>query len=124
MAVVLADWEAVQMRIGNEIKRIEERRDRVTALLEEAKIPYALIGGIAVGYWVGSIAPPLARNTRNVDILLRRADLPQAQKLCNRPDLFSGTFTGWICFWTGRTVKRLMPFTCCLRVKLSVRCNR
>ena len=52
--------------------------DRAAAALEAAGVPYAIAGGNAVAEWVGRVDEAAVRNTRDVDILLRRADLPAA----------------------------------------------
>ena len=45
------------------------------ALLEEAGVPYAVIGGNAVAAWVSRVDKAAVRNTQDVDILLRREEL-------------------------------------------------
>lgn len=60
---------------------IDSVRRRLLAsarILEEAAVPYALVGGNAVAAWVSRVDEAAVRNTRDVDILLRRADLPDA----------------------------------------------
>jgi hypothetical protein len=52
----------------------------VTTVLEEAGIPYAVIGGNAVAAWVASVDEEAVRATKGVDILLRRADLEAAAR--------------------------------------------
>jgi hypothetical protein len=47
--------------------------------LESARVPYAVIGGNAVAAWVATIDAGAVRNTQDVDILLRRADLSAAR---------------------------------------------
>ena len=42
-------------------------------------MPYAVIGGNAVAEWVGRVDQAAVRNTRDVDILLRRADFDAAK---------------------------------------------
>jgi hypothetical protein len=42
-------------------------------------VPYAVAGGNAVAEWVGRVDEDAVRTTRDVDILLRRADLPAAK---------------------------------------------
>ena len=59
-------------------ERVKERLYRTTAALEAAGVPYAVIGGNAVAEWVGRADPAAVRITKDVDILLRRADLPAA----------------------------------------------
>jgi hypothetical protein len=58
---------------------ISDRLERITKALTEAGVPYALIGGQAVALWVATKDPDAVRTTKDVDILLRRDDLPLAQ---------------------------------------------
>lgn len=60
-------------------EKVKERLRRATQALDNAGIPYAVAGGNAVAEWVGRVDEDAVRNTRDVDILLRRADLPAAQ---------------------------------------------
>jgi hypothetical protein len=61
------------------LDEVAERLERVTKALREAGVPYALVGGQAVALWVASKDPDAIRVTKDVDILLRREDLPQAR---------------------------------------------
>jgi hypothetical protein len=61
------------------LQRVEERLLRITAALAQANVPYALIGGQAVALWVATKDPAAVRTTKDVDILLRASDLPQAR---------------------------------------------
>jgi hypothetical protein len=58
---------------------LTERLLRITASLDAASVPYALVGGQAVALWVASKEPAAVRTTKDVDLLLRREDLPQAR---------------------------------------------
>jgi len=60
------------------VDAVRDRLRRATAALEGAAIPYAVIGGNAVAAWVARVDPAAVRNTQDVDILLRRDDLPAA----------------------------------------------
>ena len=60
---------------------VRERARRVTALLDEAGVPYAVIGGNAVAAWVASIDPGAQRATQDVDLLLRREDIDLARSV-------------------------------------------
>ena len=60
------------------VERVRERLQRATAALQDAGIPYAVVGGNAVAAWVSRVDEAAVRNTRDVDILLRRDDLPAA----------------------------------------------
>jgi hypothetical protein len=60
------------------IERVRERLQRTAMALDAASVPYAVIGGNAVAEWVGRVDEGAVRFTRDVDILLRREDLPAA----------------------------------------------
>jgi hypothetical protein len=60
------------------VKRVRERLERTAKILNEAGIDYAVCGGNAVAAWVSRVDEAAVRNTRDVDILLRRDDLPRA----------------------------------------------
>ena len=59
-------------------EKVRARLLRASAALEAAGVAYAVAGGNAVAVWVASIDEAAVRNTRDVDILLDRADLPAA----------------------------------------------
>jgi len=61
------------------VEKVRERVRRAVAALEAAEVPYALVGGNAVAAWVSRVDEAAVRNTQDVDILLRRADLPAAK---------------------------------------------
>jgi hypothetical protein len=65
-------------RMVRAVEKVRERLLRATAALEGAGIPYAVAGGNAVAAWVTRVDEAAVRNTRDVDILIRRADLPAA----------------------------------------------
>jgi hypothetical protein len=60
------------------VEKVRDRLRRAVAALEAAGVPYALAGGNAVAAWVSRVDEAAVRNTQDVDILLRRADLPKA----------------------------------------------
>lgn len=65
-------------RIIQAVEAVKERLLRAAAALEKAAIPYAVVGGNAVAAWVARVDRAAVRNTQDVDILLRRADLDDA----------------------------------------------
>jgi hypothetical protein len=67
-------------RMVSAVERVRDRLVRATSALEAAGVPYAVIGGNAVAAWVATIDPGAVRNTNDVDVLLRRADLDAATK--------------------------------------------
>jgi hypothetical protein len=62
-------------RMVRAVEKVRERLLRATAALEKAGIPYAVAGGNAVAVWVTRVDESAVRNTRDVDILIRRTDL-------------------------------------------------
>lgn len=67
-------WE----RIERAVEIVKDRLRRVTQTLNAAEVPYAVIGGNAVQFWVAQVDESVVRNTRDVDIILNRSDLPRA----------------------------------------------
>lgn len=61
------------------VEKVRDRLERATAALEEAGVPYAVAGGNAVAAWVSRVDEAAVRNTRDVDIVLRRSDLDAAK---------------------------------------------
>jgi hypothetical protein len=61
------------------VEKVRERLLRATKALESAGVPYAVVGGNAVAVWVARVDPGAVRNTADVDLLVRRADLPAAK---------------------------------------------
>ena len=68
-------WE----RMSNAVEKVRQRLLRAARALEQAKVPYAVAGGNAVAAWVSRVDEAAVRNTQDVDIILRRADLPAAR---------------------------------------------
>jgi hypothetical protein len=60
------------------VERVRDRLLRASGALEKAGVPYAVAGGNAVAAWVATVDAAAVRNTQDVDILLRRADLESA----------------------------------------------
>jgi len=54
--------------------RVQQRLRKVTAALNEASIRYAVIGGNGVAVWVARADPAATRTTKDVDLLVDRAD--------------------------------------------------
>ena len=70
-AVELSGWERALMAA----EKVKERLSRATRALDAAGVPYAVAGGNAVAEWVGRVDEGAVRNTRDVDLLIRRSDL-------------------------------------------------
>lgn len=67
------------VRMIRAVEKVRDRLLRTAAALEKAGVPYAVAGGNAVAAWVARLDETAVRNTRDVDILLRRADLNRAR---------------------------------------------
>ena len=65
-------WERAVMAA----EKVKERLRRATRALDAAGVPYAVVGGNAVAEWVARVDEDAVRNTRDVDILVRRPDFP------------------------------------------------
>ncbi|HWA84365.1 MAG TPA: hypothetical protein VG820_13055 [Fimbriimonadaceae bacterium] len=61
------------------MEKVRERLLRAVAALEGAGVRYAIAGGNAVAAWVTTIDESAVRNTRDVDVLLRREDFDKAR---------------------------------------------
>ena len=68
-------WE----RMIRAVEKVRDRLQRAVAALSRARVAHAVAGGNAVAAWVSRVDEAAVRNTQDVDILLRREDLPAAQ---------------------------------------------
>jgi hypothetical protein len=66
-------------RMVRAVQDVRDRLLRATAALDAAGVPYAVIDGNAVAVWVARVDKAAVRNTQDVDILLRRPNLPAAR---------------------------------------------
>lgn len=72
--------EVSWQRMSNAVENVRRRLLRAAAALAQAGVPYAVAGGNAVAAWVSRVDEAAVRNTQDVDIVLRRADLPAARR--------------------------------------------
>lgn len=77
LAVSLMPFSLERMFMA--VEKVHQRLLRATEALHRAQIPYAVIGGNAVAAWVSRVDEEAVRNTKDVDILLRRDDLERAK---------------------------------------------
>jgi hypothetical protein len=73
--VAVNGWERALMAA----EKVKERLRRATRALDVAGVPYAVVGGNAVAEWVARVDDEAVRNTRDVDILVRRDDFAAAR---------------------------------------------
>jgi hypothetical protein len=71
-------------RMERAVAKVRERLLRATAALDQAQVPYAVVGGNAVASWVATVDEGAVRNTRDVDLLVRRGDLPDVTAALER----------------------------------------
>ena len=69
-------WE----RMSNAVEKVRARLMRAAQALAQESVPYAVAGGNAVAAWVSRVDEAAVRNTQDVDIVLRRTDLPAARQ--------------------------------------------
>jgi len=65
-------------RMAKGIDDVRQRLERAAAALAGHGVDYAVVGGNAVAAWVSRVDESAVRNTRYVDILLRREDMARA----------------------------------------------
>ena len=78
MVTIRYTGEALWERIARAVDKVKERLRRVAQALDAADLPYAVVGGNAVQLWVAQVDESAVRNTRDVDIILKRDNLPEA----------------------------------------------
>jgi hypothetical protein len=69
---IISPWERALMAA----EKVKERVQRAAKALDDAGVKYAVVGGNAVAEWVARVDEGAVRNTKDVDILIRRIDLP------------------------------------------------
>jgi Uncharacterised nucleotidyltransferase len=74
-STVTMAWEILD-RMERAVAKVRERLLRATAVLNKAGVPYAVVGGHAVASWAATVDEGAVRNTRDIDLLIRREDLP------------------------------------------------
>src|SRR5580698_4814849 len=72
---IVVGWERALIAA----EKVKERMRRATKALDGAGVAYAVVGGNAVAEWIARVDEDAVRNTRDVDLLVRRADLPAAR---------------------------------------------
>lgn len=71
---VVMGWDILD-RMERAVAKVRDRLMRAATALNQANLPYAVVGGNAVASWVATVDEGAVRNTRDVDILVRRDDL-------------------------------------------------
>src|SRR4051812_24588114 len=92
-------------RMERAVAKVRERLLRATRALNEAGIPYAVVGGNAVASWVATVDEGAVRNTRDVDLLVRRNDLLAITDALQRAGFVAGTLLDVVMFRDGEEGK-------------------
>jgi hypothetical protein len=74
-STVTMGWDILD-RMERAVAKVRDRLLRATTALNAAGVPYAVVGGHAVASWVATVDEGAVRNTRDVDLMVRREDLP------------------------------------------------
>ena len=87
------------------VKKVRQRLMRATAVLEAARLPYAVADENAVALWVSRVDEAAVRNTQDVDILIRRADLAAARAALEKAGFIYRHMAGMDVFLDGPGTK-------------------
>ncbi|HBS28063.1 MAG TPA: hypothetical protein DEB06_01120 [Phycisphaerales bacterium] len=79
MAGALPSSDIILRRMVDAVEEVRRRMVRACCALEGAGVRYALVGGNAVAAWVATVDEGAVRNTRDVDLMIRRSDLSAAR---------------------------------------------
>lgn len=80
MSTIRALQPVTWQRMAKGIDDVKLRLDRAAAALAKLGVHYAVVGGNAIAAWVSRVDISAVRNTRDVDILLRREDAEKARE--------------------------------------------
>lgn len=69
----------ILQRMENAVEHVRRRLLLATRALAARGVPHAVVGGNAVAAWVATVDEQAVRNTRDVDILIRRTDFEAAK---------------------------------------------
>src|SRR3954468_19252579 len=97
---VTMGWDILD-RMEQAVAKVRDRLLRATAALNQAGVPYAVVGGNAVASWVATIDEGAVRNTRDVDLLVRRSDLPAITAALEQAGFVGGELLDVVMFRDG-----------------------
>jgi hypothetical protein len=92
-------------RMERAVAKVRERLLRAAKALDQAGIPYAVAGGNAVASWVATVDEGAVRNTRDVDLLVRRSDLAAITGALERVGFVHGKLLDVVMFRDGEEGK-------------------
>ena len=68
--------EELWARMERAVEKVNERLRKTVRILEDAKVPYAVVGGHDVRAWVAQVDEAALRTTCDVNIMVRPSDFP------------------------------------------------
>ena len=92
-------------RIERAVFKVRERLLRATMALNQAGVPYALVGGNAVASWVATVDEGAVRTTRDIDLLVRRSDMPVITAAMQQAGFVAGELLDVVMFRDGEDGK-------------------
>jgi hypothetical protein len=92
-------------RTEQAVAKVRERLLRATAALNQAALPYAVVDGNAVASWVATVDEGAVRNTRDIDLLVRRQDLPAITAALEQAGFVRDELLGVVLFRDGEAGK-------------------
>ena len=106
------------------VEKVEQRLRRTMAALEGADIPYAIVGGNAVAFWVATRDPEAVRNTRDVDVLIHRGDFERVVEAMEADGFEYHQVNGIDLFIDGPTASPAAGSTCTTPARSSTRATQ
>jgi hypothetical protein len=88
-------------RMERAVANVRERLLRATAALNQARVPFAVCGGNAVASWVATVDEGAVRNTRDVDLLVRRSDMASITAALQQAGFVAGEVLDVVLFRDG-----------------------
>ncbi len=108
---VTMGWEILD-RMERAVATVRERLLRATESLNPAGIPYAVVGGHALASWVATVDEGAVRNTRDVDLLVRRGDLSSVTEVLAGAGFVRAEVLDVTCSLTVQTLNRARQAFC------------
>lgn len=88
-------------RMERAVAKVRERLLCATAALNQIGVPYAVVGGNAVASWVATVDEGAVRTTRDIDLLVRRSDLPAITAALEQAGFVRGELLNVVMFRDG-----------------------
>jgi hypothetical protein len=98
--IVTMPWEVLD-RMEQAVAKVRERLLRSTAALNQASIPYAVVRDHAVASWVAWVDPSAVRNSPDIDLLVRREQIPEITAVLERAGFVRADQGLRVCFLDG-----------------------